>query len=205
MRKVVTLFAVLGMVLALAPAAQAELVITVTENGGNVDFAWNGIIGASGTAAATTVTGAADAIIPLDGSLQVGDRSSNDIHSSGTTDGKKWTPSGVYAGTTSLFGTGAGTSTFLVTGNIPFFVKSANAGLFVGYTDQANKTGIPDLSSTVFTGSFSLPGTFASIGLFDTGPTALPTPFWAATIGTGSIVFQCRAATGTPGTLIYGR
>ena len=196
MRRFITLFAVLGMVLALAPAAQAELVITVDENiDGNIYFAWNGTIGASGTATAPAVNGSADNIKPLDGTLSVGDRSTNDLNpdSNPPYGNKKWTPSGVYAGITSPFGTYAGTSTFIVTGNIPFFVKTANAGLFVGYTDQANTTGIPDLSSTVFTGSFSLPGTLASLGFFDTVPTALPCTVWTASSETGSIVFKALA------------
>jgi hypothetical protein len=207
MKKLVTLFAVLGLVLALAPAAQAGLVITVFENTGtgNVDFSWNGIIGNSGTAAAPTANGAADSIIPLDGTLAVGDRSTNDLNDDAPNGFKKWTPSGVYAGTTSVFGSGAGTSDFLVTANIPFWVKSSDGGLFVGYTDQGNvsgPTGAVDLSSTVFTGSFSLPGTLADWDIFDTGPTALPCTVWTATTGTGSIVFQ---APGTPGTLVYGK
>ncbi len=55
----------------------AALVITVTENGGNVDFAWNGIIGASGTTITGTSGGSADQIVPIDGQVQVANGHTN--------------------------------------------------------------------------------------------------------------------------------
>jgi hypothetical protein len=220
MRKFITLFAVLGMVLALAPAAQAELVITVTENGGNVDFSWNGTIGDSGsTNALPAGSPAADQIEPSTGQVQLGDRTKGDLSETFVGSGifKKWTPSSVYAGDSFAYGSGLGTapgdgfSTFLTTQNISFRVipntHSTHPGdLLVGFTDQANTAGTVDLANDVFTGSFSLPGTFATYGLFDTGPSALPCTLWTSTGGAGgSIVFQAPAATGTPGTLVYGK
>jgi hypothetical protein len=206
MKKLITLFAVAGMVLALAPAAQAELVITVKENGGNVNFSWNGIIGDSGsTNALPAGNPSADQIVPSKGQVQLGDRTTNDLTPDGEGGFKKWTASGLYAGSSFAYGSGLGTapgdgfSDFLTTQNIPFrvFQNDETGDLLVGYTDQANTTGIPDLATDVFTGSFSLPGDFSTYGLFDTGPTALPTTLWTATTGGGSIVFKAAPPAGT--------
>jgi hypothetical protein len=191
MKKNIVLLAVAALVLALAPTAQAELIITATENGGNVDFSWNGIIGNSGTTGVPTRNGSADQIVPNTSQVQFGDRTKNDLNG-----GAKATSSTVYAGTASVYGTGGDFSDFLVTCNISFFVRGASDELYVGYIDQLNTNGIPDLATQVFTGSFSLPGTFATYGLFDTGPTALPTTLWEATTGGGSIVFEADAAGG---------
>jgi len=183
MKKLITLFAVLGLVLALAPAAQAELVIVVDENiDGNIYFSWNGTIGASGTGTASALNPSADQIVPNTGNVQAGDRTTND-------QGSKWKASEYYAGTVSLYGSGAAFSDFLTTQNIPFFAKGSDGTLHVGYTNQATTTGIPDLSSQTFTGSFSLPGDFSTYGLFTAGY-ELPTPLWTAASGTGSIVFK---------------
>jgi hypothetical protein len=201
MKKTMSILAIAGLVLALAPAAQAGLIISVFENTGtgNVDFSWNGIIGNSGTGVATTITPSADQIVPNTGNVQAGDRTTNDAG----TNGSKWTASGYYAGTVSLYGSGASESDFLTTQNIPFFAKGSTGELFVGYTDQKNTTGIPDLATTVFTGSFSLPGDFSTYGLFTTGY-ALPTPLWTATSGTGSISFAAIPEPATMSLLAIG-
>jgi hypothetical protein len=193
LKKMISIVAVAVLVFALAPAAQAQLVITVDDSSGTqIDFSWSGIIGYSGTAGATTVHPSADQIVPNTGNVQAGDRTTNDYN-----EGAKWTPSLVYAGTTSVYGSGGDFSDFLVTSNIPFFVQGSTGYLLVGYTDQANTTGVPDLSSQTFTGSFSLPGTFSTYGLFTTGY-ELPTPLWTAASGTGSIVFEAVAEAVVP-------
>jgi hypothetical protein len=188
MKKVITLFAVLGMVLALAPAAQAGLVITVKENGGRVYFAWSGIIGNSGTGVASTLSPSADQIVPNTGNVQAADRTHTNVVAG------KFNAVTSYAGTTSVYGSGGSESDFLVTCNIPFFVKGADGSLIVGYINQDN-TGDPDLSTQVFTGSFSIPGTFTSLGLFTTG-FELPTTLWTAATGDGSIVFEAAPPAG---------
>jgi hypothetical protein len=188
MRKLITLFAVLGMVLALAPAAQAGLVISVQEHGGKVYFAWNGIIGNSGTGVAATTRPSADQIVPNTGNVQQADRTHTNVVAG------KWNAVRAYAGATSVYGSGESESDFLVACNIPFFVKGADGSLIVGYFNQ-DDTGDPDLSTQVFTGSFSLPGTFASLGLFTTG-FALPTTLWTAASGGGSIVFEATPPAG---------
>jgi len=164
------------------------LVIYVFEDTVNdkIDFAWNGIIGASGTGTTSTRTPSADQIVPNSGNFQVGDRTTNDQ----TT---KWTASEYYAGTVSLYGSGGPFSDFLTTQDIPFFVKGSDGTLHVGYTDQANTNGIPDLSSQTFAGSFSLTNNLAHYGLFTTGY-ELPLTLWTADSGDGAIVF----APGTP-------
>jgi hypothetical protein len=158
----------------------AALVITVTENGGNVDFAWNGIIGASGTTITGTTGGSADQIVPIDGQVQVANGHTN--FSEG-----QW-----YAGTASAYGSGEAFSDFIVTCNIPFHVNP-DGSLRVGKIGGDAGSTFPDLSTQVFTGSFSLPGTFATYGLFDTAGTSLITnatvPLFTATNGGGSIVF----------------
>jgi hypothetical protein len=206
MKKLITLFAVLGMVLALAPAAQAELVITVFENTGtgNVDFSWDGIIGTATTGTATGGS-SADQIVAETGNFQVANRDRVDVP-------KGWSPQEEYAGATSAYGSGVGTaggsgasggfSAFLVDSDISFSVHADNTLRVGTITDEGSD--FPNLGTQVFTGSFSLPGNFATYGLFDTGPSALPHTLWTAASGGGSIVFKA-AATGTPGTLVYGK
>jgi hypothetical protein len=192
-----TLFTAIAAAAAFASTAQAGLTIFVEENiDGNIYFTWNGTIGNSGTAGTPPAGNpSADQIEPSTGQVQLGDRTTNDLNS-----GAKWTPSGVYAGSSFAYGSGAnggdGFSDFLTTQNIPFRVipNTDTGDLLVGYTDQTvadlpNDGVAPDLGTTVFTGSFSLPGTFATYGLFDTGPTALPITVWTADSGGGSISF----------------
>lgn len=217
MKKNNVLMAVAGLVLALAPTAQADLIITVFEDTVNdkVDFAWNGIIGASGSATSLPGNGgSADQIVPETGNVQAADRSRSDVSGTG---GGSWSPSESYAGSTSAYGTGIGTatptgggfSTFDVTSDIPFFVRGGDGALRVGHITAGGST-FPDLATQVFTGSFSLDGDFSDYGLFDTAPTSLtsnPTvPFWTATAGgaTGSIVFAAIPEPGTMSLLAIG-
>ena len=195
-----TLLTAIAAAAAFAPTAQAALTIVVDENDdGNIYFTWNGLIGASGTAGAPpATTEAPDQIVPSLGQVQLGDRDT-------ANSGNKWTSSGVYAGSSFAFGSGArdgsvtdggdNFSDFLTDQNINFRVygNDGTGDLLVGFTDQANTSGIPDLATTVFTGSFSLVGDFAAHGLFDTAGTSLATnefvTLWTADSGGGSIRF----------------
>lgn len=188
-KRTITLFTAFAAAAAFASSAQAALVITVDENiDGNIYFSWSGIIGASGSGTGVTAGGSADQIVPLTGNFQVADRDRTDVPNG-------WRPSEEYAGDTFAYGSGGtlpgGFSAFLVDSNISFSVHTAPR-LRVG-TITDGGTDFPDLSSQVFTGSFSLPGTFSDYGLFDTTATSLTTnatvPSWTATTGTGSIVF----------------
>ena len=197
MKKMITLFAVLGMVLALAPAAQAELVIYVDQDTVNneVHFTWSGIIGTATTGTAGGGS-SADQIVPLTGNFQVADRDRVDVPSG-------WSPQEEYAGDTVAYGSGGslpgGFSDFLVESDISFTAHSDDTLRVGTITDEG--ADFPDLATQVFTGSFSLPGTFSTYGLFDTPGTSLTTnefvPLWTATTGTGSIVFKAAPPAGT--------
>jgi hypothetical protein len=206
MKKLVTLFAVLGLVLALAPAAQAALIITVDENiDGNIYFTWSGIIGTATTGTASGGS-SADQIVAESGNFQVADRDRVDVP-------KGWSPQEEYAGATSAYGSGVGTvdgsgasggfSAFLVDSDISFSVHSDNTLRVGTITDEG--TDFPNLATQVFTGSFSLVGDFADYGLFDTAGTSLTlnatVPLWTATTGDGAIVFAVPEAVPEPATM----
>lgn len=174
------------MVLALCgpQISEAALIISVDENSGTntVDFSWNGIIGSSGVSLGSESI-APDFINPSMHAFLAADRIRGDVSNS-------WDSIDTYAGTPFGYGSGGAFTEFLVTGNIPFGVNPK--GLLVGSITDGG-TDSPDLSTQVFSGSFSLPGNFATYGLFDTPGadiTAGPVTLWTADTGSGSVVFQ---------------
>jgi hypothetical protein len=218
MKKTMSILAIAGLVLALAPAAQAALIINVFENTGtgNLDFSWSGKIGASGDVVDPGTgysDGSADNFAPADGSFSIGDRSTNDLSDDSPNGFKKWTASAAYAGTTYTYGTGGGTSDIvdhLTDTNIPFWVRNTNGGLYVGFTDQGNvsgPTGAVDMANTLFTGSFSIVGTLSSFQIFDSSFTADPpntAKLWSATTGDGEISFAVIPEPATMSVLAIG-
>jgi len=160
-------------------ALHQKLVIYVEEVGGNVEFNWNGIIGCCGTASGT-LTGSADQIEPNSGNLQTADRTRSDV-------GSSFSPGESYSGTTYPYGSGSAFSDFLVTSNIPMVVHSDNT-LRVGHITAGGGI-FPNLATQVFTGSFSLPGTFSTYGLFTSG-FEIPLTVWTSATGGGSIIFK---------------
>ena len=183
---------------------EAALIISVEEDTVNnvINFSWNGIIGDSGNGALVIAASAeqgADFLVPSgqwDKYVSVADRSRGDVGSTGTGD---WDPIRRFAGTSNAYGSGyplpgASFSDFVVTGNTSWAVTGQlpNQYLYVGAVTDGGSD-VPDLATHTFTGSFTLPGDFATYGLFDTVGTDIsagPVTLWTATTGSGEILFQ---------------
>jgi hypothetical protein len=179
---------------------EAALIISVEEDTVNneINFSWNGIIGDSGGGEVQSWPDGGDFIRPVNGRLGLADRSRGDVNDGGT---GIWVAFRRFAGEGEQFGSGGIFSAFSVTGNTPWGAFG-NGYLYVG-AEEDGGTAAPDLATHTFTGSFTLTGDFATYGLFDTvgaDISAGPVTLWAASTGSGSIVFQSAAAVPEPST-----
>ena len=184
---------------------EATLIIAVEEDTVNneINFSWNGIIGDSGAGVVYGVHVSADYISPNDYiSFNVADRSRADVANTGQGD---WLAHMTFSGPHQPYGSGwvgswVQETNFVVNSNTPWAVKEN--GLFVGSITDGGSD-VPDLATHTFSGSFTLPGDFATYALFDTAGTDIsvgPVTLWTANSGSGSIVFQDAATIPEPST-----
>ena len=190
-----------------------KLIIRVEEDTDNdeINFSWNGIIGnCGGWAFGPSVwTMNADYMEPVNlstggGVLYVADRKRSDVV--GDTGAGNWIPLTEYHGLSTEFGSGAGFSDFEVNGmGIPWGVHPlpdsgpGGTGLMVGGANQEDDDSVdqPNLATHIFTGSFTITGSFSTRGLFDSDASDISAgedSLWTSNFGPGEIVFALASA-----------
>ena len=167
--------------------SKGELIIDVTEVGGDVIMTWNGIIGDSGAADGTASVFQTPRVVPTYPVFNAGQSPGGDY----------------YVGTFQTFGAGGATlaTTTNNNGNPFFLLQFSDAfGIPDPTFNALHVQAGTDLSTQVFSGSMTFAST--SLSSMQIAPLSSPITIWQSDTGVGSITLSSQPAVPEPTTAL---